>query len=84
MHVFWILIGICSLVYFSYGSVVNLYFTNGVITNYGRVQINPTVRVSRYSHGKHIIDLQQFAVAFVPSSFETQLNDDSATQSSNQ
>ena len=50
-----------SLVYFCYGSVVNLYCTKDVLMNYGQVQKHPAVRVSQYSHGKHIIDLHQFA-----------------------
>ena len=61
-----------SLVYFSYGSV-NLYCTNNVLKNNGRVQINPTVRVPWYSHGKHIIDLHQFADVFVPSFLKSEI-----------
>ena len=53
-----------SLVYFCYGSVVDLYCTNDVLMNYERVQTNYAVRVSQYSHGKNPIDLQQFADVF--------------------
>ena len=46
-----------SLVYFCYGSVVNIYCTNDVL-NYGRGQKNPAARVSQYSHGKNVVDLE--------------------------
>ena len=65
-----------SWVYSSYDSVVNLYCINYVLKNYGPVQINPTVPVSWYSHGKHIIDLHQFADVFVSSSFKSEINDE--------
>ena len=65
-----------SLVYFCYGSVVSLYCTNDVLENYGRVQIKHTLRVSRYGHGKHIVDLHQFADRFVPSSFKSEIIDE--------
>jgi len=41
-------------------NVVNLYYINEVLMNHGRLQKNPAVRVSKYCHDKHIIDLHQF------------------------
>ena len=70
--------------FFHNENILLLHSLRYLASGYGRVKNNPAVHVSQYSHGKHIIDLHQFADVFVQFCLKSEINGYSATQCSNQ